>query len=630
MTTPAGDPRNVKLIVELIDHTTKIADLNERGDLAERLARARTRIADPRIRVIVAGQLKQGKSQLVNSLLNLNVCKVGDDESTAVATVVSYSEKPWARLVVAQPDESGHSEPEVIAIPTNELGSDLRRAPQAGGREVIRVEVGAPSPMLKSGLALVDTPGVGGYGQPHLAATLGLLPDADAVLMVSDLSQEFTEPEMTFMRQAFEMCPVAAIIATKTDIYPHWRDIVYANTTHLQRARIAAPLIPVSSILRSHACATNDNEINEESNFPAIVRFLADSVLSRQNDRIRDQVLSEISSAAEHLTLSLSTELEAINDPKARQQLTEDLERRKREAQDALAQTALWQQVLNDGIADLTGDVDHDLRSRFRAISQHTEHVIDGCDPTVCWVQLATELEDAVATAVGDNFVWAYQRAQALADEVGVTFAEAGIESVDAPVINAGHIGASFGGVKAVGKLEAKPIGKGHKVLTGVRGSYGGMMMFGMLTSLAGLPLMNPLAVGAGVLLGRKAYREDQENRLNRARGEAKMNMRKFIDDVSFVVTKESRDRLKVVQRQLRDHYREIANQANRSLNESLQATIASARLKEVESNTRVRELERQLKILRAVSEHISKLSPGAAAGSPASPQAAPAVVAVG
>jgi replication fork clamp-binding protein CrfC len=627
MTQPANDPRNVKLIVELIDHTTKIAELNDRGDLSERLARARKRILDPQIRVIVAGQLKQGKSQLINSLLNLEVCKVGDDESTAVATVVSFAEKPWARLVVEQPDGS---EPAVIEIPVSDIKNDLRRAPQAGGREVIRVEVGAPSPMLKSGLALVDTPGVGGYGQPHLAATLGLLPDADAVLMVSDLSQEFTEPEMTFMRQAFEMCPVATIVGTKTDIYPHWRDIVYANTTHLQRARIATPIIPVSSILRSYACAANDNQLNEESNFPAIVRFLADHVLSRENDRIREQILSEIASAAEHLSLSLNSEFGAINDPEARQRLTEDLERRKREAQDVLAQTALWQQVLNDGISDLSGDVDHDLRSRFRAITQHTEKVIDGCDPTVCWVQLATELEDAVATAVGDNFVWAYQRAAALADEVGRSFAEAGLEAVETPEISASDIGASFAGVSGVSKLEAKPIGKGHKVMTGVRGSYGGMMMFGMLTSLAGLPMMNPLAVGAGLLLGRKAYKEDQENRLNRARGEAKMNMRRFIDDVSFVVTKESRDRLKVVQRQLRDHYREIASQANRSLNESLQATVASARMKEAESITRTKELERQLKIVRAVTDHIVKLSGGSVPKAQASPQAAPAVAAVG
>jgi hypothetical protein len=93
---------------------------------------------------------------------------------------------------------------------------------------------------------------------------------------------------------------------------------------------------------------------------------------------------------------------------------------------------------------------------------------------------------------------------------------------------------------------------------------------------------------------------------------------------------KESRDRLKIVQRQLRDHYREIANQANRSLNESLQATITSARMKEAESNTRIKELDRQLKIIRAVIDHTVKQLGGSAPKTPASPQPAPAVAAVG
>jgi replication fork clamp-binding protein CrfC len=102
------------------------------------------------------------------------------------------------------------------------------------------------------------------------------------------------------------------------------------------------------------------------------------------------------------------------------------------------------------------------------------------------------------------------------------------------------------------------------------------------------------------------------ENRMMRVRNEAKMNMRKFVDEVSFVVTKESRDRLKAIQRQLRDHYRGIANQTTRSLNESLQATIASAQLEENERNTRIRELERQLNILKQVTDHAVKLAPGA------------------
>jgi replication fork clamp-binding protein CrfC len=606
MTQP-NDPRKVKVIVELIDHSTKIAATYDRGDLVERLGKAKERISDPQIRVVIAGQLKQGKSQLLNSLLNVPVARVGDDETTALATVVSYGEQASARLIVSRGDGA---EPEVIEIPPSEVQSDLRRAPQAGGREVLRVEVTAPSPLLKNGLAFVDTPGVGGHGQPHLSSTLGLLPDADAMLMISDTSQEFTEPEMTFIRQALEICPLATILATKTDLYPHWREIVAANQAHLQRAGVTVPITPVSSILRSHAIQMNDKELNEESNFPAIVKFLSEKVLSRENDRVRDQVLAEVRSAAEHLTLAVTSELSAINDPEARDRLTADLERRKQEAMDALAQTALWQQVLNDGIADLTADVDHDLRGRFRAITQHTEKVIDGCDPTHHWAEIGAELENAIATAVGDNFVWAYQRAEALAEEVAHNFQEAGIDAVDMPQIDAREMGAGFGEMKSVAKLEAKPIGKGHKVVTGMRGSYGGVLMFGMITSFAGLGMFNPLSLGAGLVLGRKAYKEDMENRMARVRNEAKGNMRRFVDDVSFIVSKESRDRLKGIQRQLRDHYRGIANQTTRSLNESLQASLAAAKLEENERATRVKELERQLNILRQVTEHAVNLSP--------------------
>jgi replication fork clamp-binding protein CrfC len=372
-------------------------------------------------------------------------------------------------------------------------------------------------------------------------------------------------------------------------------------------------MIPASSMLRSHAIQLNDKELNEESNFPAIVKFLSEEVLGRQNDRVRDHAVGEIRAAAEHLALSVDSELSALNDPQTRDRLTEDLERRKQEAQDALQHTALWQQVLGDGITDLTADVDHDLRQRFRNILAHTEQVIDSCDPTQHWAEIGTELENSVATAVGDNFVWAYQRAEALAEEVGRTFMEAGLDAVQMPAIDARDMGAGLGEFKSLARLEAKPIKTGHKIVTGMRGSYGGVLMFGMLTSFAGLGMFNPLSLGAGVLLGRKAYKEDMENRMLRVRSEAKTNMRRFVDDVSFVVGKESRDRLKAIQRQLRDHYREIANQTTRSLNESLQATLAAAKMEETERNARVKELQRQRNILTQVLDHCEKLSAEAA-----------------
>lgn len=595
------------MIVELIDHTIAIAEINDRNDLADRLARARDRITDPQIRVVIAGQLKQGKSQLLNSLLNLPVARVGDDEATVVITVVSHGEPPSARLIVAA---GPNGEPAAVDIPIDDINTDLRRAPQAGNREVLRVEIGAPSPLLQGGLAFIDTPGVGGHGQPHLSATLGLLPNADALIMVSDTSQELTEPEMWFIRQAHRICPVAVLAATKTDLYPHWRDIVDANTAHLQRAGVTMPILPVSSLLRSHAVTANDTELNEESNFPAIVKFLSDKVLSRENDRSRDEVLRDIRSAARHLTMSVGSELAVVNDPGMRDRLADDLERRKRDALDALEQTALWQQVLNDGFTDLSTDVDHDMRARFRSLTEDIERQIDSCDPTRHWAEIGADVEEAVATAVGDNFVWAYQRAEELAEDVARSFAAARLDAVMTPELSQRAMGEDFGRLKSLPDLESKPAGKGQKVVTGLRGSYGGVVMIGMLSSVAGLGLFNPLSVGAGLILGRMAYKEDKENRLLRARAEAKTNVRRFVDDVSFVVGKESRDRLKIIHRTLRDHYRDIANEITRSLNESLQSTIAAAHMEEAERDNKVRELERQLNILNQVTENVDKLMP--------------------
>ena len=49
----------------------------------------------------------------------------------------------------------------------------------------------------------------------HTTSTLAALPTADAVLLVSDASQEYTEPEIDFLRQAMKLCPNVACVLTK-------------------------------------------------------------------------------------------------------------------------------------------------------------------------------------------------------------------------------------------------------------------------------------------------------------------------------------------------------------------------------------------------------------------------------
>lgn len=133
----------------------------------------------------------------------------------------------------------------------------------------------------------------------------------------------------------------------------------------------------------------------------------------------------------------------------------------------------------------------------------------------------------------------------------------------------------------------------GQKVLIGMKGSYGGVLMFGLLTGLAGFALVNPISISAGLLLGTKAYSDDRANRLKRRQSEAKAAVRRYIDDVTFQVTKQLKDRLRLVQRTLRDHFTEVAGDLQRSSVDALRQANAAAKASDTERAERIQFLKK-------------------------------------
>ncbi|NMM90952.1 Isoniazid-inducible protein iniA [Rhodococcus sp. SRB_17] len=597
MSTSAGQvsirkARGASATAALLDRTVAVAKDFGRSDLVRRLENAQVRVSDPRIRIVVVGPLKQGKSQFVNSLLGIDVCSVGDDETTAVATVVQYAETAGAELILADPGAA----PIRVPLPLDELMGITPATVRAEGREVLRVEVGVPSPLLADGLVLIDTPGVGGHGNPHAAGTLGLITAADAVLILSDSSQEFTEPELGFIRQVMNLCPAVAGLISKTDLYPHWRRILDADRGHLQRADLDLPLIPISSVLRSHALRLGDKELEAESGFMDLYQFLRDNVVARAETNTRRSVSMDVRSAAAHLSLEMGSELAALKDPATAAAAVAGLHRARAAAEELHKKTSLWQQSLGDGIADLAADIDHDLRDRLRRVTRQAEETVDEGDPGKDWDVVGEWLEQEIATAIGDNFVWAHDRALWLAEVVAQHFADTG--EVALPHLDVADTDEFLEPVGALSDLESGRIGITQKVLVGMRGSYGGVLMFGLITTMMGMALVNPISIGAGVLLGTKAYREDKQAQVLKRRAEAKNAIRRFADDVSFQVGKESKDRLRLVQRLLRDHFTDIAEQALRSINESLRATQEATQLESSEHATRIRQLETDMRVV--------------------------------
>ncbi|MVU80139.1 Isoniazid-inducible protein iniA [Nocardia sp. ET3-3] len=587
-------------LLTMVSETIEVARAARRGDLVARLETVAGKVRDPRRRIVVAGLGNQGKSRFVNALVNLEVCPVADDATTRVTTVLSYGEQPRATVVAAGADGGENTrEP----LPFEAIPAVTARSPQ--GRAVLRLELEAPSRLLADGIVMVDTPGLGAHGTTGAAAVLGQVPAADAVLVLTDASTELTETEVDFLRQVRELCPAVAVLVTKIDLYPHWRQVFEANRKHLRANGLELPMLPVSAVLRAHAMRLRDEGLGRESGFGLVFQFLREQVVARDQAALQRAVALDISSAAEHLALALGSELVALRDPERGAAAIRELHSAKAEAEKLHRHTAAWQQTLGDGITDLAGDIDHDLRDRLRDIARTAEDWIDEHDPGRHWDSMDEWLTATVGSAVGDNLVWTGTRAVRLAEKVAGHFTDLG--AVDLPEVRDTLDGASR--TKACTLADLEPdLGLSHKLLVGVRGSYGGVIMAGMVGTMAGMALINPLSLGAGVLLGGKAFSDDKKARLAKRRADAKLAVRRYLDDIAFHTGKETKDRLHRIHRLLRDHFTAIADRTLRSIDESLRAAQEAANLEAARRTERATELDRRLRVVAQLRHHANTL----------------------
>ena len=595
--------------VALVDLALKATSAYGRPDLGKRLQATRSRLADPNVRVLIVGEFKQGKSQLVNALVNAPVCPVDDDIATAVPTVVKYAEAAGVTLVRESQSDSGEPLPaQRTEVPIEQLAQYVSEAGNPGNRhQLTYAEVGLPRRLLESGLVLVDTPGVGGLGSSHGAATMGALPRADAVLLVSDAAQEYTAPELEFLAAARQLCPNVACVITKTDLYPHWRRIVELDQGHLRVVGESPRVFPVSSTLRLHALRTEDTALMEESGYVELIHYLQRDVVGHADDLDRRSVSQDVLAVSQQLAASMQSELIAQEDPEKAAGLIEQLKEAKQKADDLRQRSARWQQTLNDGVQDLTSDIEYDLRDRLRSVSREAEHVIDQSDPKDTWDQFTTWFEQQVSQSVTQNFVWTIQRTQYLATQVAEHFSENG--SGQLPELNYGQ--KDFQSELAhLEKPDLEVVGIGSKLFTGVRGGYSGFVMGGMAMGLAGISMLNPLSVGAGLLFGGKTLHDDLKRNKQRRQADAKQAMRRHIDDTTFQVGRDVRDMLRQLQRTLRDHFSSVAEEMSTSLADAVMSAQKAVQTVEGGRATRIRDLRAELERIDNMAQRAKALDP--------------------
>jgi len=602
-TAPGADA--VRRAVSVVDLGLKACQAYGREDLAMRLMTVEGTLKDPGIHIVVAGEFKKGKSSLVNALVGAGVCPVDDDIATAIPTYIRYGQEVKAELIFT--DEPVRRE----KIPIEDLRRHVVVEPDlyGGTRQMpTGIQVKLPRTMLQSGMVIVDTPGVGGLGSAHAAASLAAISMADAVLFVTDSSQELTRAEVDFLRQARELCSTVVVVLTKIDFFPAWRQIRDLDERHLSAVG-NIPLIPVSSSLRTRAVRNNDADLNGESGFPGLVEFVSQRVAGGGIQRVAADAASEVIAVTRQIESQFDAERAALNNPDTGAALVAQLTSAKERAESLRTALAKWQQTLGDGITDLTVNVDHDLRGRIRQVTAEADEAIDDADPADTWPQVEAWLKTRISHEVLTNYTLLRRKAGELSALVAQHFRHASdVVFNDLGVYNPSTV---IGQVSIDTGLEMERHGVVMQAWSMMRQSYGGILMFTVLpgvvlgsgVALALAPILTPVAVGVGLVMGRKGLVDEKKRHLASRRAQAKNAVRKYCDEVSFAVGHDSRDTVRRVQRQLRDFYATRAEELNRSSSEALRAAQTTAQQDEAQRQARIRDLTAELGRLAQLRE---------------------------
>jgi len=176
----------------------------------EQIAALRDRLDAARLRVLVAGEAKRGKSTLINALLGSAVLPTGVTPLTAVATTVRYGDDPHADVRFAD----GHEEKQPLsALPdlVTERGNPGNR------RHIAAVTAYLDVPLLAGGVELVDTPGTGSVFAWDTAAAHEALRAMDAAVFVVTADPPVSAAERDLYAKVTGLSVTTFIVLNKAD-----------------------------------------------------------------------------------------------------------------------------------------------------------------------------------------------------------------------------------------------------------------------------------------------------------------------------------------------------------------------------------------------------------------------------
>ena len=235
-------------LAEIAEHLQEDAIAADSRQLA-------ARIEEGRFFVACVGQFKRGKSTLLDALVGEQVLPTGVLPVTTVPTVLRHGSARTARVLIdahwqtIQPEDL----PQYVSEELNHENE----------KRVDGVEVFLPSPLLASGMCLVDTPGIGSVFSGNTDSTRDFIPQIDAAILVLGADPPISGEELALIEEVAVNVDEILIVLNKIDrVSEAERQQASAFASRVLEARLKRPverIYEVSALNRLANAANGDD-----------------------------------------------------------------------------------------------------------------------------------------------------------------------------------------------------------------------------------------------------------------------------------------------------------------------------------------------------------------------------------
>ncbi len=256
-------------------------------------------------RLVVMGEIKKGKSSFINAMLGTkDLVPVSSNVATSTIFKIRYGAERG--YVVHFFKESDKSALPIDAYDLNRFGTEDGNP---GNREQVDfIEVLCPSPLLQSGIVIIDTPGLGGLFKAHKQITYQYVPRADAVFFVTDsVESPIGQLETEYLKDIRGITPYLYFVQTKACSVDtearlaRKRNNLSILSRCLELPEKDIPYFLVDSELRFDSEKSKDIDDLTESGYPQLMAFIRNVLQANQQKMLAYRALSMLEPTLIHL-----------------------------------------------------------------------------------------------------------------------------------------------------------------------------------------------------------------------------------------------------------------------------------------------------------------------------------------